>query len=92
MRITIGHLRRIIREVVEDQMGVKGASPTEKHEMVLKFSGEDNDLWEDHVRDYFMDMGVGGQAKGLRVQSFSHWSDQDFEDVIQQIDQIHGYI
>ena len=91
MRITIGHLRRIIREVVEE-ISPPGASAEERSKVFKQYSGEDNDVWEEYMRDDFMQMASGGQAHGLRKKSFPHWKDEDFDSIVFQIDRVHGYV
>lgn len=89
MRITIGHLRRIIREVVE---GLGSPTDEEKNKVFLDYSGEHNDVWEDFMREYFMDMAAGGRAHGLKDEHFPNWTSDDFYEIIDRIDRVHGYI
>jgi hypothetical protein len=91
MRVRIGELRRIIREVVEESLP-PGASIEERSKVFKQYSGEDNDVWEEYMRDDFMQMASGGQARGLRKKMFSHWRDEDFDSIVFQIDKIHGYV
>lgn len=89
MKLSHRELKRIIREVLEE---VQGPTAEEKNKVFLDYSGEHNDAWEDFMREYFMDMAVGGRAHGLKDEHFPNWSSDDFYEVIDRIDQLHGYV
>ena len=101
MRITIGHLRRIIREVVEETQ-IPGASEQEINDAIERYSGEESDYWDGYIREQFLDMSVGGNPDGLRnpnlsnfnpgveYPSFKNWRDEDFKRVVDEVDMILG--
>lgn len=101
MKISVGQLRRIIREVVKETQ-IPGASEQEINDAIERYSGEESDYWNGYVRKQFLDMYVGGNPDGLRnpnlskfnpgveYPSFKNWRDEDFKRVIDEVDKILG--